>query len=205
MIPTDGPLPPVALNGGLSLTVLSPGRSQLGKLRPSWAKVVRAAGLDPAVAAGPPTAIPGWESFGPVDVPRLADTTSTPDKAIANGSSIALLAEYGAKDDTQSVLLGGDAHPDVLEESIARLRDERGIDRLQVDLFKLPHNGSQGNVSRRILEQVDCHAYLFRRTAHILGTRTVRRSPVSSSTEESGRASSSIIGRTTIASGTTPS
>jgi beta-lactamase superfamily II metal-dependent hydrolase len=160
MTSADGPLPSMSLDGGLRLTVLSPGRRQLGRLRPSWAKVVRDAGLDPTVTAARQTAVHGWESFGPIDVPRLADTASTPDRAAANGSSIALLAEYAVDDDTHSVLLAGDAHPDVLEESIARLRAERGVDRLRVDLFKLPHHGSQSNVSRRILEQIDCRTYL---------------------------------------------
>ena len=161
MISANGPLPSVQLRGGLRLTVLSPGPRQLGKLRPIWAKAVRDAGLDPAVTAAPPTAKPGWESFGPIDINRLADAVSVPDKAVANGSSIALLAEYSANNDTRSVLLASDAHPDVLEESIARVRAERGIDRLRVDLFKLPHHGSQGNVSRGLLEQIDCHSYLF--------------------------------------------
>jgi len=161
MISAKGPLPSVSLSGGLRLTVLSPGQRQLRRLRPNWAKIVRDADLDPTITAGSPTAIAGWESFGPIDIPRLADTASTPDKAVANGSSIALLAEYGGGDDSQSVLLAADAHADVLEESIARLRAERGVDCLRVGLFKLPHHGSQGNMSRRILEQVECHTYLF--------------------------------------------
>ena len=56
-----------------------------------------------------------------IDVQKLADEPLLPDKAPANGSTIAVLAEYGSGDDRKSCLLTGDAHPDVFEEGLKRL------------------------------------------------------------------------------------
>lgn len=91
------------------------------------------------------------------DLEALAEAPLREDRAVANGSSIALLAEVGGR----SLLIGGDAHVRVLEHSIGRLLRERGQDRLHVDLFVVPHSGSRSSVSKELLALVACDRYLI--------------------------------------------
>ncbi len=151
-------LPPPPLAGGLKLTLLSPGAAQLAELRPVWEEECRKAGLNPArPRPAPPRPPAGFEAFGPPNVEALAAGPFERDDSEANGSSIAVLAEF----DGRRILLAGDAHPDVLLEGIKRLLAARGEERLRLDAFKLPHHGSKANVSRDLLEKVDCRRYLF--------------------------------------------
>ena len=73
------------------------------------------------------------------------------DRSVANGSSIAVLFEYGGT----SLLLTGDAFATDLQQSISRLLAERNLTRLEVDLFKLAHHGSMSNVTPDLLQLID--------------------------------------------------
>jgi hypothetical protein len=73
------------------------------------------------------------------------------DTSVANGSSIAFLFEHG----DVSVLLTGDAYASVLTESIRVLLSTRGLEKLKVDVFKLPHHGSRQNITDDLLTLVD--------------------------------------------------
>ena len=84
-----------------------------------------------------------------------------PDKAPANGSTIAVLAEYGEGNDRKSCLLTGDAHPDVFEEGLKRLCKDRRVDRIAVNALKVPHHGSRFNVSKGALDLIETERYLF--------------------------------------------
>ena len=161
VVPDSGPLPQYKLPGGLKLTLLSPEAAQLQRLRPKWEEVVDRAGLNPRERPPRPSGPSNVESFGRLDICRLANTTTPTDTAVANGTSIAVLAEYGRGSQKRSILLAGDAHPDVLERSVVRICRQRRIDRLRVDVTKVPHHGSQGNVTRTLLERLDCSIYLF--------------------------------------------
>ena len=153
---TTGPLPTSDLPGGMRLTLLSPGFTELKRLRPYWADECKKAGLipgQPATSSHP--APPGFEPMGPVNINQLAQEAYKSDESPANGSSIAILAEFGGK----RILLAGDAYADVLLKSIKRLVPTD--DRLHLDAFKLPHHGSKYNLSRELLEKLDCKRYLF--------------------------------------------
>ncbi|MCP3100768.1 MBL fold metallo-hydrolase [Myxococcus sp. K15C18031901] len=152
VVPDTGPLPTRELPGGMRLTLLSPTRERLKKLRGVWAKKCEEAGLVPEVEPHPP-APEGLEVMGGIDVATLLSGRFKEDDAEANGSSIAFIAEHGGR----SVLFGADAHPSVLCASIARLAGGRA----KVDAFKLPHHGSRKNVSRELLALVDTPRYLF--------------------------------------------
>jgi hypothetical protein len=67
-----------------------------------------------------------------------------------------MLAEFAGR----SVLLGADAYPTVLARSIDRLLAGRGAGRLALDLVKVPHHGSRNNVSKALLDRLDCRHYL---------------------------------------------
>jgi hypothetical protein len=83
---------------------------------------------------------------------KLCAEPEDPDDAIPNGSSIALLAEY----DGRKILLAADAHPSVLKDSLNYLTDN-GRTKLELDLFKVAHHGSQRNTTTKLLSMIDCH------------------------------------------------
>jgi hypothetical protein len=155
-IKQNNPLPSVELEGGLKLTLLSPGTEQLHALRPVWQAECIKAGLFPPVAAVSSHPIPpGFEVMGTVTIEQLAQAKYKGDPSPANGSSIAILADYcGVR-----LLLAGDAHAEVLTSSLQRLT--AAGEKLQIKAFKLPHHGSQNNLSQSLLEKIDCPLYLF--------------------------------------------
>jgi beta-lactamase superfamily II metal-dependent hydrolase len=106
---------------------------------------------------GPAAPTPeGFERFGRIDIDELASQPFTPDRAKPNGTSIAILAKYRGR----CVLLAADAHPDRLVESLRPLAAAEGR-RLRLDALKLPHHGSEYNVSFELLDLVSCPRYLI--------------------------------------------
>lgn len=166
--PDDAPGPTIALAHGLTLTVLGPTSSQLAALKPEWRKAVAdalkkgtldrdevhsdlvPADLEPMGRKKPGK--PRLESARQLQ--KLADTRFTSDTAAANGSSIALLAQYQG----DSVLFAGDAHPEGLVEALGRLGQG---DPPKLSAVKLPHHGSKNNVSRELVEAVTCRHWLI--------------------------------------------
>jgi hypothetical protein len=155
---TDGRAhPEVMLDGGMRLTVLSPTQGGLAQLARHWYAALDE--LDPrrsmlARRARPvPPARPAE-----LDLEALAASGPTRDNSVPNGSSIAVLAEFGGR----AALLTGDAHADVLAASIDALQQQRGRsgERLRVDAFKLSHHGSANATTRELLERVECAHYL---------------------------------------------
>ncbi len=156
VVESDAPLPRFEIEG-LELTLLSPTRSKLQALIPEWKAWLRKEGLDrgevPAHDSAPTGIVPdGYEAFGPrPDVLALAAAPETEDQSAPNGSAIAFAIQYGSK----RILLGADAHPSVLTTSISALPAEER----RFDLVKLSHHGSKNNLSRALLNIVDCRRF----------------------------------------------
>jgi hypothetical protein len=172
VVPGQGPLPTATLSGGMVLTVLSPGPAELAELRCAWDRVLRHAGLDPAGPSADELAErarrKGVEIYrGPSvsDVEALTASRFVRDRSPANGSTIAVLAEYEGR----SCLFAGDGFPDVIAGSLARLRRDRGVGSMAVDAVKLPHHGSRRNVSVELLRSVDCRTFLFSTDGSVFG------------------------------------
>lgn len=170
-LPHDTAPPVRTLEGGLTLTVLSPRPQELAKLRPLWAPLVREHGLDPATpAAQPPPAPPGLEVMGTESVEALARRPSKTDTSLPNASSIVLLAEFEGR----RALLCADGQPSVILESVERLiGDAPPNARLELDAFKLPHHGSRANVNLALLQRVRAPLHLVSTD----GTQTRHPSP----------------------------
>ncbi|MDQ3689230.1 MAG: hypothetical protein M3406_04195 [Chloroflexota bacterium] len=153
-------LPVRTLDGGMKLTLLSPTRNELARLAPYWKKEVLAAEFCPGdqkaaleLLARTPKLRP--DALGPaIDVEAEAAKVFKKDTTRANGSSIAVLAEF----DGSSVVLAADAHAPVLLKTLPRLPARR---RGGVDAFKLPHHGSKKNVSTELVEAIPAEKYLF--------------------------------------------
>ena len=148
-------LPEFVLPGGLTLTLLSPTPDRLAALARSWSKEITAAGGTPGeIETG--RRFLGHVPSASEDVAELAAEPFESDSTAANGSSIAVLAEFAGK----AVLLGGDAHAPVLQQAVELLCARRGVKTLPLTAFKLPHHGSQNNLSNGLLALLRCPHYL---------------------------------------------
>lgn len=175
----DEQLPQRTLAGGMTLTLLSPTIAKLDRLRETWrhdlADAIEPGDLDKAWAllAEDKRYRAGRDLPGNLpELQALIEKQWPPDQAVANGSSIAFLAEYAGGDAAQgdgicdarevkSCLLLADAHPDVICESLTRLLRARGLQRLRVDAVKVAHHGSKANTSDELMSLIDSPCFLF--------------------------------------------
>jgi hypothetical protein len=126
---------PLAIDN-LALRVVGPTRANLDTLRGKWLEWLEAHEI--AVASADPYVM------------------ANSDRSVPNLSSIMLLAEADGK----RVLLTGDGRSDHLLDGLgaAGLLDAHG--RLHVDLLKLPHHGSDRNVSKGFFGKVTADTYV---------------------------------------------
>ncbi|MCP5230177.1 hypothetical protein [Accumulibacter sp.] len=163
VVPDAGPLPEHTLAGGLKLTLLSPTPATLEQMRQAWEK-----DLGPDVTPGDLDAawlrlaqrkayLPGQGLLGTTpELDQLLARQLKIDRAAANGSSIAFLAEFAGK----SCLFLADAYHEVITASLQRLLQQRGQQVLEVDAVKVAHHGSAGNVSDELLALIDSPRFL---------------------------------------------
>ena len=147
-IAPDGALPVFDLADGARCTVLGPTQERLDRLERAWTPAKRGSADDPLADL--------LQRLGD-DLDRGGTRSFGGDHSVPNGSSIALLFEYGGT----SLLLTGDAYAGDLQQSIRRLLDERTQNQLAVDLFKLAHHGSMNNVTPELLDLIDPGAILI--------------------------------------------
>jgi beta-lactamase superfamily II metal-dependent hydrolase len=145
--------PKKKLAGGLTLTLLSPDRQKLLDLIPTWEQECSDAGIIPGKKARQKE-LKGLEEFGAIDVEQLANSKFSPDVTRPNGTSIVVIAQYGKK----RALLAADSHEDRLVASLTALGKGKKV---PLDLFKVSHHGSDKNVSRALIEAIDCDTYLI--------------------------------------------
>lgn len=154
----------IDLAEGLRITVLGPTQSRLTELKPDWqasvARAIRRGDLE-EVSSG--LELSGLEKMGPTKPPRLTSTddlkrlalsSATSDTSKANGSSITLLLEW----EDRRILLAGDAYAGDVREGLAALGEETPV---ALDLLKVPHHGSTQNMTRALVEAVDCPLWVF--------------------------------------------
>ena len=150
-----GPLPTATLPGGAVVTLLSPEREQLEVLHAAWRKALEDSGRTPGSPEDALRLLDERTEYRPLERGGAGGAFGD-DHAPANGSSIAFLFEFQGR----ACLFGADAHAPVLVRSLRRLAAERGVDRVRLDAFKLPHHGSMSNVTEELLALVDCRRYL---------------------------------------------
>jgi beta-lactamase superfamily II metal-dependent hydrolase len=164
MIPDEGSLPEIELEGGARITLLGPGYKELRRLRARWVSAIR--DFTPGDVQEALRRLKERREYRPPAFPSVfAAKQYGDDRTPANGSSISFLLEDGGA----SVLLLGDAHASTLVSSLGRLVAQRAGKRLKVDAVKLPHHGSMGNVSKEWLQMVDCDRWLISTNGAIFG------------------------------------
>jgi hypothetical protein len=124
-------------NSNLSITIVGPTKANLEKLRQEW--------LD-------------WlaenENLAGTQDPY---TLAMADRSVPNLSSIMLLVEADGK----RVLLTGDGRGDHLIEGLGQAGLLDGSGKIHVDLLKLPHHGSDNNVTKGFFETVTADTYVI--------------------------------------------
>lgn len=166
-VPAIGPLPVRELPGGLRLTLLSPTLEKLEKLRAAWDRALERAELDATDDAALSARLEGRAAFRsgglrrrpkPEEMLSSAALALGPiDNAVANGSSIAVIAEYQGR----RIALLGDAHAPTLTAALRRLAGAAGEPRLRLDAVKMAHHGSAANLSEDFLSRIDCKTWLI--------------------------------------------
>lgn len=156
----DTPVRKTLPGSNAAITILSPSKKGLAKLGRLWVKFEeqekqKAEETARAESAAAQPATPDVEvlSAVPLSIADLADKKTDSDRSVPNGSSIAFIFEYAGI----RILLGADAHADVLLKSVAKLSREK----LNLDLFKLPHHGSSANVTKRLTMRMPARRYLL--------------------------------------------
>lgn len=135
---------------GLKITMLSPDSAHLAAMGNLWTKWRETEERERREGMRAPKARQRPPVPQPLIVENLiADGETDPEPP--NGTSIAFLAEWRGR----SVLLGGDAHPNVLATSLAPLAESDG-GRCRIDLLKASHHGSAKNTTRQLIELLDC-------------------------------------------------
>lgn len=167
---------PILFQGGLSLTILGPTQSILRDFIPGWVKELQKAIADQRSDI-PASIMRGLDGFGTwraanrnvrprltdkASLLALADKRTKIDHSSANGSSICVLLEYKGK----RVLLTGDAHPDTLLEALNIYSPDQP---LSVDLVKLPHHGSEKNVTSELIEKLHSPRFLISTSGSYFG------------------------------------
>lgn len=164
---SEGEPPTVQLPGGLTLTVLGPNPSRLADLRQTWQSEVetalargRLSEVSPGLGPRPGRTLEAYGSSRPpaletrVDLQLLAESPFRKDPSKTNATSITLLAEWEGR----RILLTGDAFAEDLTQALTWLGDGEPV---RLDLLKLPHHGSQQNLTRALVEAVSCPSWLF--------------------------------------------
>jgi beta-lactamase superfamily II metal-dependent hydrolase len=148
-------LPAIETDWGLRITLLSPTPRRLAALWRGWDAFIRAAR---AGESSQQTYQQRGRSLETApDLETLAAVKSSRDNTPPNGSSIAFLLEYGGR----SCLFAADAFATVLGPALATLAASRGVERLEIDAFKIPHHGSQANVLPQLFDLVRARHYLI--------------------------------------------
>lgn len=165
-VPATGPLPVRELPGGLRLTLLSPTLDKLVKLRTAWSRALERAEVDPANEAALRARLDGRAAYRasgarlrptPDQMMSSAALALGPmDDAVANGSSIAVIAEYAGR----RLALLGDAHAPTLAATLGRMAAATGAATLLLDAVKLAHHGSAANLSPELLGRIECGTWL---------------------------------------------
>jgi beta-lactamase superfamily II metal-dependent hydrolase len=147
----DGAYREVVYKGAPRITLLSPTPRRLESLRGVWIdelrRLQRGEPSEPSIA-GLPLPLENLESLAAIDTAR--------DRSPANGSSIAFLLEYAGR----SCLLAADAFSSVLGNALTSLANARDGRPIEIDVFKLPHHCSKGNVTTSLLGVVPAQHYL---------------------------------------------
>lgn len=147
MVENTAQLPVVSLEGGMTLTLLSPHLEALQKLKNSWKKEVSKLIQKKSIEER-------WKNETRYSLSKkslLGKAQTDADQSIANASSIAFIARF----DNKTCLFAGDATTAELLKSINPLLTRSGLNRLEIDAWKLAHHGSEKSTRPEIMQLIE--------------------------------------------------
>lgn len=130
---------------GISFQILSPGKEKLKRLLKEWEKKAQESLIDTSRK----------DDYKKTLKKLIGEDVFEEDKDAYNGSSIAFIL----KNDGKNYLLLGDSHPSEIVTTIKNIGYNKD-NKLNVELFKLSHHGSQKNTSVELLNLVDTSNYV---------------------------------------------
>ena len=139
----------IELEGGVNVKILSPTQRELTALAKHGG-----VGSSNNEKAAPRDRLGRHDSWPPPAHASLLTKRTSTDQSPSNASSIALLLSDGEK----RILLLGDAHAEVICETLAHSGPGR---KLEIDLLKMSHHGSQANTSADLLSKIQCKRFAF--------------------------------------------
>ncbi|WP_154100802.1 hypothetical protein [Pseudomonas putida] len=154
---SDGQPIKIVLPGNMVVTVIGPTPKRLYELAPSWPEA-----MSEALNEAPPPVV-GLEELGArssidisslEDLDEVANAQFVADTSTTNASSITLVLEYEGK----RVLLAGDALASDLIGAFEKFTDRLPI---SFDAVKVPHHGSEKNVSKELMASISCDKWLI--------------------------------------------
>ncbi|MBA5630387.1 ComEC/Rec2 family competence protein [Moheibacter lacus] len=130
---------------GISFQILSPGKEKLKKLLKEWQKKTSESLIDTSRK----------DDYKKTLKTLIEDDIFEEDKDVYNGSSIAFII----KNDFKNYLFLGDSHPSEIVTALKNLGYNKD-NKLNVELFKLSHHGSQKNTSTELLNLIKTNNYI---------------------------------------------
>lgn len=155
-----GKLPEIVLEGGMKLTLLGPNLTGLKNMYLKWDDEIKEIGDEEAVAKrlndDHRYDKPMDDLMGDLSMEELQEMKVQGDKSEVNGSSIAFLATF----DKKTCLFTGDLFSEHLLKGIDAVLTKKGIEKLNIDAWKLAHHGSKKSNLETLMQKIE--------TKHIL-------------------------------------
>jgi beta-lactamase superfamily II metal-dependent hydrolase len=159
-------LPVITLDGGMKLTLLSPGKKELVKLTAKWEEELNLIGDEQAIKEKWSTdtrykkqvndVLGSDDEEKDLSMEALQNLKPAGDTSVANLSSIAFIGEYDGK----KCLFAGDATSDALLNAIEPMVPGE-TERLKLDAWKLAHHGSRKSNLAKIMRKIDSKLFLI--------------------------------------------
>lgn len=163
--------PLIVLDNAIKIRLLSPNKDKLDLLYKFWKKELYKKGLidknhtqefwddafefllakEKQKLKKDVKLISGQEEY---DFEKILENPFEIDDSSTNGSSISFILEINDK----KILILGDAHPDIIVESLKKIYDDFPI---YFNLIKLSHHGSFANNSPELLAMIDSDKFVF--------------------------------------------
>jgi len=153
-------LPVIKLRDGMTLSLLSPGKTGLQKLHAEWKKQIKkyGKGADFAKKLEEDSRYDSASGLlGDLPIEKLQELKVSGDKSAPNGSSIAFIGNFQGK----SCLFAADATSDYLLEAITPFLIKNNLDHLKLDAWKLSHHGSKKSNLDKLMKKIDCKNILI--------------------------------------------
>ncbi len=162
--------------GDISIEIIGPNLSSLLELKESWLQILRERGIKKRILSK--KHVNAFECYVNTlndeislsenisseifeSVEQLANTTYKADLSLSNKCSFSFLI----KSDTKSILMLGDTHT----ETVINWLNEKDIHLLDIDAVKVSHHGSKKNISKELIERLNCNKYLISTNGQIFG------------------------------------